>query len=228
VNVQKIKAIDCILDWNLWPRHEFKNIDVTNRRQMELFLESGHSLPPIRVNKEDMRVIDGFHRVKAHLNVFGDEAMIDAELQEYEKESDMFLDAVRLNVHQGLQLSPRDRAHSAHRLSKMRVPPAVVAEALGLNVEQLKEWLPKRLALTKGGEKISTSNGTSHLSIAERGQKPLTTEQEKLVQMGPPLRPMVYVNMLIQILKADALKLSDRDIERFKILKDLIMKTVEG
>jgi hypothetical protein len=219
---QKIKAIDCILDWNLWPRHEFKKIDITNRRQMEMSLESGKTLPAIVVNASDMRVVDGFHRVKAHLNVFGDEATIDANLKEYETESAMFLDAVALNVHQGLQLSPRDRAHSIIRLRQMKVPPLVIAETLGMDVKKMKEFLESRSAYTKEGARISVSQGAEHLSVAKRGEKALNTEQEKLVRMGPSMKPMIYVNMLIQIFKADALPLSDKDKERLTMLRDLI------
>ena len=37
----KIKAIECVLDWNLWPRHSAEKLDTANIRQMKEAMEAG-------------------------------------------------------------------------------------------------------------------------------------------------------------------------------------------
>ena len=58
--IHKIKAIECILDWNLWPRREGEYRS-TNLKRMREAMEAGIILPPIIVNKDHMRVVDWFH-----------------------------------------------------------------------------------------------------------------------------------------------------------------------
>jgi len=62
MNIKKVKAIELIFDWNLWPRYEAEDLDSTNLRRMKSAILAGITLPPIIVNKKDNRIVDGFHR----------------------------------------------------------------------------------------------------------------------------------------------------------------------
>jgi ParB-like chromosome segregation protein Spo0J len=75
--------------------------------------ESPHSWPPILVNRADLRVIDGQHRVAA-AHLIGRKT-IAAELFDGSPE-DAYLEFLRRNVQHGLPLSLRERRHAATRI----------------------------------------------------------------------------------------------------------------
>jgi ParB-like chromosome segregation protein Spo0J len=75
--------------------------------------ESPHSWPPILVNRADLRVIDGQHRVAA-AHLIGRKT-IAAELFDGSPE-DAYLEFLRRNVQHGLPLSLRERRHAASRI----------------------------------------------------------------------------------------------------------------
>lgn len=224
----KIKAIECILDWNLWPRQSAEKLDTANIRQMKEAMEAGVTLPPIIVNKDDMRVIDGFHRVTAVLDLYGDEAEIMADVRAYASEGEMFLDAGRYNSGQGLPMSPKDRAYFIIKARQMKIPPAAVAQALGMQVEAMKSFLERRSAIVKStGERIPISYGASHLSTEDHG-KELNAAQENYARTADGNAPMFHARTLLRALKANSLKLTEKDIALLSDLAEEIAKTLKA
>lgn len=219
----KVKAIECVLDWNLWPRYEAQELDATNLKRMKIALEAGVILPPIIINKDDMRVIDGFHRITATLSVFGDDADIEADVRHYETEAEMFLDAGRYNARHGLPMGPRDRAHFILKARRMKIPAPAIAEALGMQASAMKEFVDKRSAVAVDGERIPLPAGAAHLAGRQ-----LTENQEHYVRTANGNAPMMHARMLLNALKADALNLTDKDIVLLKELSAEIAITVKA
>ena len=217
MGIKKIKAIELVFDWNLWPRQAIQKLDSTNVSRMKESLRSGFSLPPVIVNKADYRIIDGFHRTKAHLEVFGDDAIMEVEFREYENDAAMFLEAGSLNAHQGLPMSPKDRAHFIIKCRRYKIPPAAIATALTMDVKKMKEFIKKRSAKTSTGETIPLAAGARSLA-----GKTLTTEQEHFATTANGCIPEMYISMLINALKATALLLTDKTLLRLKELYNLI------
>ncbi len=214
MSITKVKAIELVFDWNLWPRQSIGTLDVTNIRQMKEVLRSGFSLPPIRANKKDMRIVDGFHRTKAALLVFGDDAEIEADLRDYPNDAAMFLEAGVLNATQGLKLSPKDRAHFILKCRKMKIPPGAIAQALHMDEKLMKAFIKTRSAKTQDGETIPLPAGARNLA----GQK-LTDIQEHYARTANGCMPEMYASMLLNALNADALILTERT---FATLRKLV------
>ncbi|MEU8685996.1 hypothetical protein [Streptomyces sp. NPDC048611] len=80
---------------------------------MRLLAEVGDELPPVLVHRATMRVVDGMHRLQAAAMRGHDS--IDVEFFDG-SESEIFLQAVRVNVVHGLPLSLQDRKSAAARL----------------------------------------------------------------------------------------------------------------
>ena len=68
-----MKASELLLDYDLYPR---ERIEPFNVNQMIEALTAGRELPPIIVDRKSLRVIDGFHRVKAYQRLHGPDAEI--------------------------------------------------------------------------------------------------------------------------------------------------------
>lgn len=220
---EKIKAIELVYDWNLWPRHSVNGLDGTNVARMREALRSGFPLPPVIANKADYRIIDGFHRTQAHLDAFGDDAEIEVEFRTYDTEAAMFLEAGVLNAHQGMPMGPKDRAHFILRCRKYKYPWGAIAKALCMDEKRLREFVEKRSAKTKTGESIPLPGGAINL-----GGKVLTETQEHYARHTGGVVPEMYVSMLINALKSDALMLDEKGIVRLKQLRALIDEVLDG
>lgn len=217
----KVKAIDLIFDWNLWPRQSAQKLDGTNLSKMKEALSSGFTLPPIIVNQKDLRIVDGFHRTKAVLDLYGDSAEIEACLRKYPNDGAMFLDAGITNHHHGLPMSPKDRAHFISRCRReYKIPWPAVAQALSMDVDKVKAFLEKRTAKTQSGETIPLPASASK---QYGGRKDLNAEEERYVRTETGYGgPSMHVSILINAIKAKSIELNAKNIERLRYLSQLI------
>jgi len=217
MGIKTIKAIELVFDWNLWPRQSAQTLDSTNVTRMKTALKSGFSLPPVIANKQDYRLVDGFHRTRATLDVYGNDADIKVDLREYETDAAMLLDAGELNAYQGLTMSPKDKAHFIIKCRKMKIPPAAIASALHISPDIMKSFIAARSAKTESGETIPLPAGARNLA-----GETLTPVQEHYARTANGCMPEMYVSMLINALSADALILSDKTIVRLGELRNII------
>jgi len=97
---------DLVEDWNLYPRERVNEMYV---HELARALRAGHRLPPILVDGATLRIVDGYHRTRAHREVFGEDGTIDAIVRTYPDEQALFEEAVRLNAVHGQRLSGVDR-----------------------------------------------------------------------------------------------------------------------
>ena len=217
MDIKTVKAIELVFDWNLWPRQSVQRLDSTNLSRMKTALKSGFKLPPVVANEKDYRIVDGFHRTKAVLAVFGDHADIQVDFRKYGNDSAMFLDAGTLNAYQGLTLSPKDRAHFILKCRKYKIPPAVVANALHINTEKMKKFIDERSAKTPAGEVIPLSAGARRLA-----GKRLTPAQEHFARTANGCLPEMYVSMLLNALKSDSVMLNEKTVGKLRELRNII------
>ena len=220
MGIEKVKAIELVFDWNLWPRHKAEVLDITNLQQLRNALRAGIKFPPIIISS-DMRIVDGFHRTRAVLDVNGEDATIDAEIRTYKDDAAMFLNAGALNNH-GLKLSPLDRAHFILKARKMKIPPEAIAVALGMDKNKMKEFVKNRSATTADGQTIPLPAGARNLA-----GKTLTSPQEHYVRTANGCLPAMYARMLLNALRADALTLDDQTMKLLSKLHDEIGKILD-
>jgi hypothetical protein len=226
--VIEIKAIELIFDWNLWPRNEAMNLDSTNITRIKKAIASGQEIPPIIIS-QDNRIIDGFHRTRAVLGLYGDDAVIKAIQKTYKNDNEMFTASVSYNAKHGLVLGPKDRAYIIIKARRMRIPFPILAEALGTDVNDVKEYLAKRTAMTEEGERIALSAGAIGIGKDEQGkEKPLTKAEEHYARTADGNVPMMHATMLMNALKANHVSYSPNNIQKLKELAEYIMGIVEN
>ena len=222
MGTRKLKAIELILDWNLWPRHEANSLDTANIRGMRQALQAGVELPPPIVNVSDYRVIDGFHRVRAHLLEFGDDVKMKVDLRVYETDADMFQDAVKYNAQHGLPLSPKDRAHAIIKARAFKIPLSAIAMALGMTEASTKTFLEQRSAKKQSGETVALSYGAKNLA-----GKILTDEQVYFNDHVDGNVPIMHATMLLNALRADAMEMSVNACSRLRELHKEIGRVIK-
>jgi hypothetical protein len=223
MDTKTIKAIELVMDWNLWPRQSVERLDCTNISRMRDALRNGITLPPIIVDKSTYKIIDGFHRTKAHLDVYGEGAEIEVLFKTYKDEAEMYLEAGRLNAAHGLPMSPKDKVHFILKARKLKIPPLAIAEALGTDVVEMKKFVKARTAKTMEGENVPLSYGAKAMA-----GKTLTKVQEYYVKHTNACVPEMYISMLINALKADGVIIKEKTIMKLKELNELIIALLDG
>ena len=196
----KVKALELVKDWNLWPRYESQALDATNLARIREAIKAGEELPPIIVDIKTNRIVDGFHRHEAYLKEFGDTTEITVEFREYEKESEVFKDAVRLNAKTGLPLSPRDKVHAILVMKKLKIPAVEQAKVLGMTDEHRLRILKNRTATTSTGENIPLPAG----AMALAGKK-LNKKEEHFARTSNGSLPVLHIRLLLNALRANVI-----------------------
>ena len=130
-----------VLDRELSPRARLGSNHV---RQLAEALRAGATLPPIVVERETSRVVDGFHRVEAHRRVWGREALVEAIERDYTDEAELFEDAVRLNSAHGSRLAPYDQVRCAAIAQTLSIDPDRLAAALSVRPSYVGDLTARR------------------------------------------------------------------------------------
>jgi len=216
----KVKCMELIKDWSLWPRYEANDLDATNLARLKEALRAGEVLPSIVVDKKSMRIIDGFHRVDAHLSVYGENAEIEATFREFKNDIEMFMESARINMIHGLALTPKDKAHVILTMRRKRVPIMKIAEVLGVTKDYVNQLLERRTATTANGTRIPLSRGASCLA-----GKVLTKKEENFARMSNGMLPIINARLLMNALNAE-IPLTEKEIAVLLELRDAIDRAI--
>lgn len=215
--MKKVRIIELVLDWNIWPRHTNQRLDATNLAKMKLAIKSGYALPQPIVNAKDMRIVDGFHRVTAYKELFGDDFEIEVVLRDYLNDAAVHLDAGRLNDEQGQALTPQDKVHFILKCRRLKIPVKAIADALHSDSDYVKNMIAKRTAKTQSGQTIALPHGAKALA----GKK-LTKEQEDYVHRTDGNVPEMHTRMLMDALKSNSVIFTDKTYTKLKELYELL------
>jgi hypothetical protein len=100
---------------------------------------------------------------------------------------------------------------------KLKIPPAAIAEALGMDVKGMKAFVEQRSATTETGEVIPLPAGALNL-----GGKTLTPVQEHYARTANGCMPEMYINMLLNAIRADSVLINEKTLQKLGELYDEI------
>lgn len=129
-----------ILDWDLHPRGELVQ---SNLEQMIEALRAGATLPLVLVDRETRIVVDGFHRIHAYREVYGEDAQIPTLLKNYGNREEMLLETARINNAHGQKLTEKDRRRVFRIAAEMQITAEDVAAALRIRPSTLATAKPR-------------------------------------------------------------------------------------
>lgn len=214
--VTKIKASKVVLDYDLYPRHDVQSFNINLLLEA---LNSGAVLPPIIIDKNSKRVIDGFHRVKAYQRKYGPDAKIPCIQKEYADDNEMFAEAIEANSRHGRNLSTYDRARCLARAEELKMNIEVVARALNMTVETLGRLKADRLGYFQS-KPVVLKRTTAHLAGEE-----LTKKQVDYNEQAGGMPATFFINQLISMIQSDSVDWDDeRVVKYFSELYDLLHK----
>lgn len=218
--MRTIKAASVVLDFELYPRN---NVDSHNVSAICDAMAAGIEIPPIIICRKTMRVVDGFHRVKAALKYAGAEATITVIEKAYHDDASLFADAMRYNNAHGARLDPCDRVHCVILGQRLGLTMSQIAGALNVPTVKLESLRADRTA-TSGKLTIALKRTVRHFA-GRRLSKRQKEANEKLSGM----RQVFYVNQLIELIESDMLDTDDsKMMNRLEHLVQLLERITIG
>lgn len=178
-----------LLDRELSPR---SRLDSNHVRQLEEALRAGATLPPIVVEKNTSRVVDGFHRVEACRRVYGREALVSAVEKDYASDAELFLEAVSLNSAHGSRLASYDQLRCAAIAQSLSINPARIAGALSVRPSYVGDLTARR----SGTELTTRSPVSLKRTIEHMRGKELTAAQIQANEKLGGQSQTFYLNQL--------------------------------
>jgi ParB-like nuclease family protein len=197
-----------VFNEDLYPR---TGIDEQHVRQFERAMEAGVSLPPIVVAKGSWIVVDGIHRMHAHLR--REEKKIAATVKVYRNDAEIFHDAVLLNSGQGLKLGQDDALKVISIAERLGFKEIDVAGMLRTSIAHLRALRPRYATIADARKgvrelrRIGLKGSVRHLSGTT-----ISAAQAAAMASAPGQSYLLNVNQLLDALRHDLLP--DRDTHR--------------
>jgi hypothetical protein len=194
-------ASELMIDFNLYPRHA---IDSTHVNDLLNALKAGAKLPPVVINQQDKRVVDGFHRLAMYKKAAGANAEVPCEARRYRNDAEMFLDAVRMNAAHGRKLAPYDRARIVILADELKIDEEQIAAAMHVQQSSVAHIREARIATNETGEPTELKATTEHLA-----GHALSDRQIGGVKRAGGMSVIFYVNQILNAIESGILNESD-------------------
>lgn len=218
--MRKISVGELVFDFSVYPRI---NVDSGHLTYIREAIATGNVMPPLVVETKSMRLVDGFHRGKAYLSLYGPDHKIDVVEKKYENEAALFSDAIRYNAHHGRSLSRYDRVHCLLIAERLDLTLDVAASALGMSVQKCGELRINRTAETSSGNEAPNGTVALKQTIRHMAGHVLTPGQVTANGKLSGMNQVFYVNQLITLIESDLIDTDNEEVlSRLRHLAGLI------
>lgn len=217
--VKEFKASELIEDMSVYPRH---GIDDAHVQRLIEAIRADEDLPPITICVKSKRIVDGFHRLKAHVIVHGEDARIQVVEKRYANDGELFADAVRLNTAHGKTIPLDDVDFIFRRAKAFGLDDLSVSRALRLTTERLSQLTTKRETVLK-----TARSEPVHRNYQRVMPKPEDAENFQPAHVtfhdddNPTAAAIFHMEELVRLLKAGNVLNVDRTKELLAEIVDL-------
>jgi hypothetical protein len=183
MTTEQIKLSDLVEDLNIYPRGSVSEVRVSD---LAYALDAGDVPPPV-TDHRTRKIVDGFHRVRAHRKRLGPDGAIDADVQEFGSDLEMLLASARLNSPHGLPLGRYDQRIMLIKARQLGADDEQIARALRVTPSRLLQVVIRQASSDEGP--VALKHGTEHLGGAY-----LTADQVTEIRRmrGAPARSKVF------------------------------------
>jgi hypothetical protein len=190
--ITMVRADRLVRDFNLYPR---TRVSSTNVWSIKNAMEAGRAMPPLVADKTTLRIVDGFHRLEAHLQLKGGTAEISVQLLEL-NEAAFFEMALELNCKHGDNLTTYDRVRSVGLGESVGLHRDAIASALHITRDRLDCLCTERRTIDGVAMKQPL------VAMVGPNANPTASQLEWNRKAGG-MRPLFYINQVLGMLEHD-------------------------
>lgn len=204
-------------DLSIYPRHKIDQVNINN---IALAIKAGERVleehPPV-VDRKSMRIVDGFHRVRAAIKCGLEE--IPVEFRSYRSKAKMIEDAVEANASHGRKLDQRDRVRAILLLEQVGVSQKRIAGALHVPEDRVVK-LRHRVVDSPDGP---IPDKAAYRVQPDETPMKVTRSQVELIEAAPAWRHLQSIHHITNDLNAGLVNLDDeRVVEALGELREAI------
>lgn len=182
---------DLVEDLDIYPRGRVNDMNVANLIHA---LDAGAVLPAPVIDRSTMKIIDGFHRVRAWRKRLGDDAQIEVDIREYADDAERLLASARLNAGHGLPLGRYDQRVVALKAERLGIREDEIAAALAVTPARLLRI--KVLQAQGDNGPVPLKYGAAHMS--GRYITPEQAEQIRSMRSGTIQQKALELSRLLR------------------------------
>lgn len=190
---QKVKLAEIVEDYTLYPRPTIDSNWVSHLRRK---LEGGSEFPPMVVEAETLKLVDGFHRKRAYLLVLGADGEVEVEPRRYENDAALYADALALNAPHGKPLTSYDAVTAVTKGEKLGLSRDTIADSLGVTRDYIDKLVTRRTAVGGNGESQPLKFTVEHMA-----GEPITEGQVNAMPKIGGMSQHYYVRQVILLLR---------------------------
>lgn len=140
------KLSELIWDTNIYPRNNISGSHVTKLVEA---IQVGCELPPMVVEKNTRRILDGVHRWKALTKALGNDADVYVIERKCHDDNEAFLTAIEFNSAHGMQLTWVEITRNAIRAEERGITLDMLAKAVHVPLDVIERRLTTNTAYTR-------------------------------------------------------------------------------
>lgn len=197
-----MKVSEIIEDFTIYPRNLVDDVWISELSQ---HLRSGANFPPVLIDKKSKRLVDGFHRRRAYIRVFGPDCDIPTEVMSFKNDADLFLESMRRNGTHGKPLSTVDRLRCVDRGRAFGLTIEVIASTLNIEPRKLEAKAELRITTGENGESVILKRSMV------RPIGPATNDQKRAINAAAG-KISFHAKSLYDLLRLNLLDLNDATI----------------
>ena len=215
-----VRCAQLVEDFAIYPRHDVDRQHVANLTRA---IRAGIELPPIIIERKTKRIVDGFHRVRATIQVGGPTAEIMAIEKTYPSEADLLRDAIESNASHGRRLDAQDRTRCVLLLSEHKLTDEQIAVSLHTTKQDV-ERLRFKVVLVEGEVRPAKPVIRSQLN---EDMREVTEEQYQVARSSSGWSALRNIRQLTRELDAGVVEMTDAVVEALEALDAAVERALE-
>jgi ParB-like chromosome segregation protein Spo0J len=218
---RRVPAASLVEDYDIYPRFAVNPHHV--RRIADAFL-AGVAMPPLLVEAGTLRLVDGFHRRRAALKAFGQDATVEVDERTYDDEAELVAEVIAANAGHGQPVSAAEMGRCLLLARKAGLDDLRIARCLNMTQIQLKNIEQRKIAFDEDGGQVPVKWTAGHLA-----QRVMSDRQQEGSRRAIGHAPLVYVNQVINVVENDLVDWNNtRLVEGLIRLHELLGAALSG
>ena len=198
--VDMVRLGELVIDDGILPRAALNFAHVDTLKNAVL---AGESLPPIIAERSTRRVVDGLHRYKMYVQLYGEGHEVEVDFRDFADDNELWLAAVAANATHGLAYTTYDRRRILVEAEKRGISRDVISTAIRMPVEKAD----KKIA--DGSAFVKTTAGNRERVALRTALKPLAgnllTKKQEEANKQSSMKAEYHAEALVKLLRAGLL-----------------------
>jgi hypothetical protein len=198
--VDMVRVGELVIDYGILPRSAVNFAHVGTLKNAAL---AGASFSPIIAERSTRRVVDGLHRCKMYVQLYGEGHEVEVEFRDFVDENELWLAAVAANSTHGLAYTTYDRRRILVEAERRGISREVISSAIKMPVEKAEKKLADGSAFVKTPigqrERVPLRTGLKRLAGRDLTKKQVEANEKA------GMRAEYHCEALVALLRAGLL-----------------------